>query len=49
MARPKVVICEGVEHTRAVIEEYPPGQLGIFMDASMRISKAGINIYVIPY
>lgn len=45
--RPKVVICEGDEQARAIIEDYRPGQVDIYVDASVRNGRAGVGINAI--
>jgi ribonuclease HI len=48
VARPEVVICEGEEEARGIINDYRPGQVDIFVDASVRNGRAGIGIYATP-
>lgn len=48
VARPEVVLCEGEEQARDIIDEYRPGQVDIFVDASARNGRAGIGIYATP-
>jgi ribonuclease HI len=48
VARPEVVIFEGEEQSRAVIEDYKPGQVDIYVDASVRNGRAGIGVYATP-
>jgi ribonuclease HI len=48
VARPKVVICEDEEQAQAAVEEYQPGQVDLYVDASVRNGRAGIVIYAKP-
>jgi ribonuclease HI len=48
VARPGVVICEGDEEARDIINDCRPGQVDIFVDASVRNGRAGIGIYATP-
>ncbi|KAF2807547.1 uncharacterized protein BDZ99DRAFT_523153 [Mytilinidion resinicola] len=48
VARPKVVIYEDEEQARAIVEEYKPGQVDIYVDASVRKGKTGIGVYAMP-
>jgi hypothetical protein len=48
VARPKVVIFKDEEQARAVVKENKPGQVDIYVDASVRKGKAGIGIYAMP-
>jgi len=48
VARPEVVLCEGEEQARDIIDDYRPGQVNIFVDASVRNGRAGIGIYATP-
>ncbi|KAI9759546.1 MAG: hypothetical protein M1840_003258 [Geoglossum simile] len=46
--KPNVIICDSKEHASAIIEDYKPGQIDIYVDASVRNGKAGIGIYAMP-
>ncbi|KAF2684708.1 hypothetical protein K458DRAFT_450661 [Lentithecium fluviatile CBS 122367] len=45
VARPEVVTCKKEEQARAIAEDYRPGQVDIYIDASVRKGKAGIRVY----
>ena len=36
------------EQARAIVEEYKPGQVDIYVDASVRKGRAGIGVYTTP-
>jgi ribonuclease HI len=48
VARPEVVICEDEEQARAAVEEYQPGRVDLYVDASVRNGRAGIGVYASP-
>ncbi|RYP19375.1 hypothetical protein DL766_008456 [Monosporascus sp. MC13-8B] len=48
VARPEVVIRKDKEQAEAIIQDYVPGQVGIFVDGSVRNGRAGIGIYATP-
>ena len=48
VAKPNVVICKDEEHARAIIEDYKPGQVDIYVDASVRNGRAGVGVYATP-
>lgn len=48
VARPEVLIAEDEEQARAIIQDYKPGQVDIYVDASVRNGKAGIGVYATP-
>ena len=48
VAKPNVVICKDKEYTRAIIEDYKPGQVDIYVNASVRNGKAGVGVYATP-
>jgi hypothetical protein len=45
VAKPKVVICKDEEYARAIIEDYKPGQVDIYVNALVRNSRAGVGVY----
>ena len=48
IARPEVVVCEDEELARATVEDYQPGQVDLYVDASVRNGRAGIGVYAKP-
>ena len=48
VAKPNVVICKDEEHARAIIEDYKPGQVDIYIDALVHNSRAGVSVYATP-
>jgi hypothetical protein len=48
VAKPNVVICKDEEHARAIIEDYKPGQVNIYVNASVRNGRAGVGVYATP-
>ena len=48
VAKPNVVIWKDEEHARAIIEDYKPGQVDIYVDASVRNGRAGVGVYAMP-
>jgi hypothetical protein len=43
-----VVICKNDEQALAIMKDYQPGQVDIYVDASVRNGRAGISIYATP-
>jgi len=48
VARPEVMICGDEEQARAAAEDCQPGQVDLYVDASVRNGRAGIGIYARP-
>ena len=48
VARPEVMILEDKEQARMVIEDYKPGQVDLYVDASVHKGRAGIGMYTMP-
>ena len=48
VARPEVTILKDEEQARTVTENYKPGQVDLYVDASVRKGRAGIGIYAMP-
>ena len=48
VARPEVKILADEEQAQAVVKEYEPGQVDIYVDASVRNGRAGIRVYATP-
>ena len=45
VARPEVTILKDEEQAQMVIEDYKPGQVDLYVDASVHKGKAGISMY----
>ena len=43
-----MVICKDDEQAQAIIEDYQPGRVDIYVDASVRNGRAGVGIYATP-
>jgi hypothetical protein len=48
VTRPEVKILEDGDQAKAVTEEHKPGQVDMYVDASVRNGRAGISIYITP-
>src|SRR5438552_2808451 len=48
VAKPEVTILEDKEQAQMVIKDYKPGQVDLYIDASMCKGRAGIGIYTMP-
>ena len=48
VARPEVRILAGEEQAQAVVEAYEPGQVGPYVDVSVRNGRASIGVYASP-
>ena len=48
VAKPNVVIYKDEEHARAITKDYKPGQVDIYVDASVRNGRAGVGVYATP-
>lgn len=48
VARPEVVICEDEEQAQAAVGDYQPGQVDLYVDASVRNGRAGIGVFAMP-
>ena len=46
--RPEVIVCKDEEEALVVINNYKPGQVDIYADASVRNSRAGVGICATP-
>ena len=44
-----MVICKDDEQAQAIIEDYQPGRVDIYVDASVRNGRAGVGIYATPF
>ena len=45
--KPNVVICDNKEHALVVTKDVKPEQVDIYVDASVRNDKVGVEIYAI--
>src|SRR5947199_2822740 len=48
VARPEVTIPEDKEQAQTIVEEYKPGQVDLYVDASVQKGRAGIGVYAMP-
>ena len=48
VAKPEVTILEDKEQAQMVIKDYKPGQVDLYIDASMCKGRAGIGMYTMP-
>jgi len=48
VAKPNVVIYKDEEHARAIIKDYKPGQVDIYINALVRNGRAGVSVYAMP-
>ena len=48
VAKPEVTILEDKEQAQMVIKDYKPGQVDLYMDASVCKGRAGIGVYAMP-
>jgi len=43
-----MVIYKDEEYTQAIIKDYKPGQVNIYVNTSVRNSRVGVGIYATP-
>ena len=45
MAKPNIVIYKDKKHTQAIIKDYKPGQVNIYINILIRNSRAEVSVY----
>jgi len=48
VAKPNMVIYKDEEYTQAIIKDYKPGQVDIYVNALVHNGRAGIGVYATP-
>jgi hypothetical protein len=48
VARPEVIIAKDEEQAQTIIKDYKPGQVDLYVDASIQKGRAGIGVYAMP-